>query len=61
MMFTYCPNLMFQPLRDWRYTDFQIGHFAAFEQFKVDVHFANFGQVKSDPVSSLFTTLERSQ
>ena len=32
--------------------DFQIGHFADFEQFTVDVHFANFGHVKTDPICS---------
>ena len=36
----------FQLLRNWRYKDFQTGHFADFEQFKVDFHFANFGQVR---------------
>ena len=40
----------FQLLHDWRYIDFQTGHFADFEQFKVDIHFANFGQVKIDPI-----------
>ena len=29
--------------------DFQTGKFADFEQFKIDSHFANFGQVQSDP------------
>ena len=32
--------------------DFQAGHFAAFEQFKIDSHFANFGQVKINPTCS---------
>ena len=32
--------------------DFQIGHFDDFEQFKVDVHFANLGQVKTNAISS---------
>ena len=34
------------------YIDFQIGHFADSEQFKVYVHFANFGQIKTDPICS---------
>ena len=29
--------------------DFQTGKFVNFEQFKIDSHFANFGQVQSDP------------
>ena len=32
---------------------FQTGHFADFEQLKVDIYFANFGQVKIDPTHSL--------
>ena len=34
------------------YIDFQTSHFAEFEQFKVDIYFANFGQVKIDPIRS---------
>ena len=34
------------------YIDFQTSHFAEFEQFKVDIYFANFGQVKIDPIWS---------
>ena len=37
-------------LPDWSYIDFQIGHFADFEEFKVDVYYANFGQVKTDTI-----------
>ena len=37
-------------LCDWKYTDFQTGHSANFEQFKVNIHSANFGQVKTDPI-----------
>ena len=33
--------------------DFQIAHFADFEQFKFNVHFANFGQVRTAPISPL--------
>ena len=40
--------------------DFQTGHFAAFEQFKVDIHFANVGQEKIDPIHSLLLTLDKS-
>ena len=46
---------------DWRYSDFQTGHFAEFKQFKVDIHFADIGQVTIDPTHSLFLTLDRSQ
>ena len=34
------------------YIDFQISHLAEFEQFKADIYFANFGQVKIDPIRS---------
>ena len=43
------------------YIDFQIGYFAAFEQFKVDIQFSDFEQVKTDPICSLLLTLDRSQ
>ena len=42
------------------YIDFQTGHFADFEQFRVDIHFANFGQVKIDPICFFLLTLDRS-
>ena len=42
------------------YIDFQIRHFADFEQFKFDIPFANFGQVKTDPIRSHLLTLDRS-
>ena len=61
MMFTCCPDLMFLPLPDWRYIDFQTGHFAAFERFKFDTHFAYFGKVKIDLIRSLLLALDRSQ
>ena len=32
------------------YIDFQTSHFADFEQFTVDSYFANFGQVKIEPI-----------
>ena len=41
--------------------DFQTGKFADFEQFKIDSHFANFGQVQSDPNCSSLLILSRSQ
>ena len=44
-----------------RYIDFQTGHFADFKQFKVDIDFVNFGQVKIDPICSLLLTLDSSQ
>ena len=40
--------------------DFQIGHPADFEQFKVDIYFTNIGQVKIDPIWSILLTLDRS-
>ena len=48
-------------LLDWRYIDFQTDHFADFEHFKIDFHFANFGLVKIDPICSLLLTVDRSQ
>ena len=41
--------------------DFQTGKFADFEQFIIDSHFANFGQVQSNPNCSYLLTLDRSQ
>ena len=35
--------------------DFQTGYFADFEEFKVDIYFAKFGQVRIDPCSLLLT------
>ena len=40
--------------------DFQTGNFVNFEQFKIDSHFANFGQVETDPNFSSLPTLRRS-
>ena len=40
--------------------DFQIGHPADFELFKVDIYFTNIGQVKIDPIWSILLTLDRS-
>ena len=59
-MFTCCPNLMFLA-SPWGYIDFQTGYFADFEQFKVDIYFANFGQVRIDSICSLLLALYRSQ
>ena len=62
MMLTYCPNLMFlASLWLEMYLNFQIGHFAAFEQFKVDVQFVTSGQVKIDPICSHVLTLDNSE
>ena len=41
--------------------DFQTGKFADFEQLKIDSHFANFGQVQSDPNCLSLLTLGMSQ
>ena len=51
----------FYLLHAWRYIDFETGHFTDFEHFKVDIHFANFGQVKIDPICSFLLTLNRLQ
>ena len=40
--------------------DFQTVYFADFEQFKNDIHFANFGQANIDPSRSFLVTLNRS-
>ena len=61
MMFTCCPNSIFVASPWLEKYSFQIGHFAHFEQFKVDIYFANFGQVRIDPICSLLLALYRSQ
>ena len=61
MMFTCCPNLMFLAslwLEIYRFSNWS---FCYFEQFKVDIHFANFMQVRIDPNCSLLLTLDWSQ
>ena len=40
--------------------DFQTGHLADFEQFKIDSHFAYFGKVKTEPLCLFLLTLGRS-
>ena len=54
-----CPNLIFLA-SPWLKIDFQTGYFAAFEQFKTDIYFANFWQVRIDSICSLLLTLVRS-
>ena len=61
MMFTYCPNFDVSSFSVTGDIDFETGHFASFEQFKIDLYFANSGQVKIDPVRSFLLTLDRSQ
>ena len=61
VIFTCCSNLMFLASCGCRYIDFQTGHFAGFEQFKVGIHSANFGQVEGEPIRSLLWTVDRSQ
>ena len=61
IMFTSCPNLMFLAspwLEIYRFSNWSFWYF---EQFKVDIHFANFGQVRIDPICFLFLTLDMSQ
>ena len=41
--------------------DFQTGHFGYFEQFKINVHFPDYGQVKIDHICFLLLTLNRSE
>ena len=62
MMFIWCSNLMFLA-SPWLEIciDFQTSDFADFEQLKVDIYFANFGQVKTDPIRSFLLALDRSQ
>ena len=48
-------------LQNLRYIGFQTGHFADFEQFKVNSHFAEFGQVEIDPYCLYLPTLSKSQ
>ena len=60
IMFSCYPWLMFLPspwLEIYRFSNWS---FADFDQFKVNIHFANFGQVKIDPICSLLLTLDRS-
>ena len=45
-MFIWYPNLMFLVSPWLEIIDFQASHFADSEQFKVDIYFANIGQVK---------------
>ena len=48
-------------LHDWRYIDFQTGHFADIEQFKINNYFADFKHVKTDPTYSFLLTLSKSK
>ena len=41
--------------------NFQTSHFADNEQFKNDIHFANFGQVRIDAICSLKLNLDMPQ
>ena len=38
-----------------------MGHFADFEEFKADIHFSNFGQVKTVPICSFLLPVGRAQ
>ena len=40
---------------------FRTGYFTDFEQFCVDIYFANFGQVRIDPIYFFLLTLDKSQ
>ena len=61
MIFTCCPNLMFLSSPWLEIQRFQIGHFADFEQFKADIHFATRRQVKTVPICSFLLTGDSSQ
>ena len=41
--------------------DFQTDHFADLEQFKIDSHIVDFGQVEFDPTRLFLLTLGKSQ
>ena len=56
MMFTCCPDLIFLTSPCLEIYRFSNGSFCYFEQFKVTVYFANFGQVKIDPICSYLLT-----
>ena len=43
------------------YIFFQTGYFSDNEEFKVNIYFANFGQVRSDLMCFLLLTFDRSQ
>ena len=51
MRLTCCPYFHDYIFHDCRYTDFQTGYFADFEQFKIDGNFV----VKTDPTQFTFT------
>ena len=54
VMFIWKPNLMFLASPWLEIIDFQTSHFAGSEQLKVDICFANFGQVNTDPIQTFF-------
>ena len=60
-MFTCCPNLMFLASLWLEIHRFSNWSFCYFVQFKVDIHFANIGQVRIDPICFLLLTLDRLQ
>ena len=60
MMFTSCPNVMFVTSLWQKIYRFSNWLFCYFEQFRADIYFANFGQVRTDPIFSLLLTLDRS-
>ena len=58
VMFIWYPNLMFLASPWLEIIDFQTSHFADSEQFKVDIYFAIFRQVKNDPIQTFLLTLD---
>ena len=60
VMFIWYPNLMFLASPWLEIIDFQTSHFAESEQLKVDICFANFGQVNTDPIQTFLLTLDMS-
>ena len=61
IMFTCCPNLMFLAsplLKIYRFSNWT---FCYFEEFKIDIYFTNFGQVKIDHIWSSLLTLDSFQ
>ena len=60
-MFTCCPNLIFlvSPLlKIYRFSNWT---FCYFEEFKIDIYFNNFGQVKIDHICFILLTLDSFQ
>ena len=60
VIFTCCPNLIFLASK-WLTGDREIANWSFCWQVKPNIHFANFGQVKTVPDCSFLLTVDRSQ